>query len=61
LGGKFAHKNIIESSPIKNEVFVGLAFHYFTGGTVALTYPLFYLAFNVHMVGASLGLERPAT
>jgi hypothetical protein len=37
----------MESSPIKNEVSVGWAFHYFTGGTVALTYPLFYLAFNV--------------
>jgi hypothetical protein len=49
LGGQIIHKNIIESSPIKNEVSVGWAFHYFTGGTVALTYPLFYLALKVPM------------
>jgi hypothetical protein len=49
LSGHFVHKNIIETSSIKNEVSVGLAFHYFTGGTVALTYPLFYLVFNVPM------------
>jgi len=47
LGGYLVHKDIIESEPIKNEVFFGWAFHYFTGGTLALTYPLFYLAFNV--------------
>ena len=49
LGGRFVHKNIIESSPVKNEVSIGLVFHYFTGGTVALTYPLFFLVFNVPM------------
>ena len=49
FGGHFVHKNIIESSPVKNEVLVGGAFHYFTGGSLALTYPLFYLAFNVPM------------
>ena len=47
FGGHFVHKNIIESNPVKNEVPVGWAFHYFTGGSMALTYPLLYLAFNV--------------
>ncbi len=54
FGGHFVHKNIIESSPVKNEVLVGGAFHYFTGGSLALTYPLFYLAFNVPMPGNHL-------
>ncbi len=45
--GHFVHTNIIESSPVKNELAAGWFFHYLTGGSVALTYPLFYLAFNV--------------
>jgi len=49
LGGHLVHKDIIDSNPTKNEVSVGWAFHYFTGGTLALTYPLFYMAFNVPM------------
>jgi hypothetical protein len=49
LGGHLVHKNIAESSSIENEVSVGWAFHYFTGGTLALTYPLFYLTFKVPM------------
>jgi hypothetical protein len=35
-------------------VLAGWTFHYFTGGSVALTYPLFYLAFNVPMPGNHL-------
>jgi hypothetical protein len=35
-------------------VLVGGAFHYFTGGSVVLTYPLFYLAFNVPIPGNHL-------
>ena len=54
FGGHFVHKNIIESSPVKNEVLAGGAFHYFTGGSLALTYPLFYLIFNVPMQGNHL-------
>ena len=49
--GHFVHKNIAGSNPIRNEVLVGWAFHYFTGSIVALTYPPFYLAFNVPIQG----------
>jgi hypothetical protein len=45
--GRFVHENIIDSSPVKNEASAGWIFHYVTGGGVALTYPLFYLALNV--------------
>ncbi len=44
--GHFVHKNIIDSSPVKYEASVGWIFHYLTGGSLALTYPLFYLALN---------------
>jgi len=43
LSGHFVHKNILESSPVKNEVSAGWIFHYVLGAGVALTYPLFYL------------------
>ena len=49
FSGQFVHKNIIESSPMKHEVPTGWIFHYLIGASVALTYPLFYLAFNVPM------------
>jgi len=45
--GHFVHKDILKSSPLKNELFAGWITHYFTGGCVALTYPFFFLAFNV--------------
>jgi hypothetical protein len=32
---------------VKNEKVVGRIFHYFTGASVALTYPLVYLVFEV--------------
>ncbi len=44
--GRFVHKNIIDSSPVKNEASAGWIFHYLTGGILALTYPLFYLFLN---------------
>ncbi len=43
---RFVHKDIIDSSPVKNEASVGWIFHYVTGGGLALTYPLFYLTLN---------------
>jgi len=43
------HKDIIKSSPLKNELSAGWIVHYLTGGIVALTYPVFYLAFKVPM------------
>lgn len=46
--GRFVHKNIIDSNPVKNEASAGWIFHYLTGGILALTYPLFFLALN-HM------------
>ena len=49
LSGQFVHENIIESSPVRNEVLVGWVFHYGLGAGVALTYPLFYLALNIPM------------
>jgi hypothetical protein len=47
FSGRFVHKNIIESSPFKNELSAGWIFHYLIGASVALTYPLFYFAFKV--------------
>ncbi len=47
--GRFVHKNIIDSSPVKNEASAGWIFHYLTGGILALTYPLFYLVLNTAM------------
>jgi len=52
--GHFVHENILESSSVKNEVPVGWIFHYALGAVVALTYPLFYLAFSVPMPGNHL-------
>ena len=49
LSGHFVHENIVDSSPVENEVPVGWAFHYAIGAGVALTYPLFYLVMNVPM------------
>ena len=46
---RFVHKNIIDSSPVKNEASAGWIFHYLTGGSLALTYPLFCLAPNKPM------------
>ncbi len=43
------HRDILKSSPLKNELPAGWITHYLTGGIVALTYPVFYLAFNVPM------------
>ncbi|MCK5325927.1 MAG: DUF2938 family protein [Woeseiaceae bacterium] len=54
LSGRFVHENIIESSPVKNEVPAGWIFHYVLGAGVALTYPLFYLVLNVPMPGNHL-------
>ena len=54
LSGHFVHKNILESSPVKNEVTAGWIFHYALGAGVALTYPLFYLVLNVPMPGNHL-------
>ena len=47
LAGRFVHKNIIESSPLRHERSAGWVFHYFTGASVALTYPYFFLAFSL--------------
>ncbi len=47
--GHFVHKNIIDSSPVKYEASAGWIFHYLTGASLALTYPLFYLALNSPM------------
>ncbi len=52
--GRFAHENIIGSPHVKNEGSLGLAFHYLTGGSLALTYPLFYLAFPASMPAGHL-------
>jgi len=49
FSGHLVHENIIESSPVKNEVSVGWIFHYSLGAGVALTYPLFYLVLNMPM------------
>ena len=49
FGGRLAHENIIESSPVDNEASVGWIFHYVTGGSLALTYPLFFLALSRSM------------
>ena len=49
FSGQFVHKNIIESRPLEYEVLTGWTFHYLIGASVGLTYPLFYLAFNVAM------------
>ncbi len=49
LNGRFIHENIIESSPVKNEVFAGWIFHYVLGASVALTYPLSYFVLDVPM------------
>lgn len=49
LSGYFVHENILESSPVKNEVSAGWIFHYFLGAVVALTYPLIYIVLNVPM------------
>ncbi len=54
LSGHFVHKNILESSPVKNEVSAGWIFHYVLGAGVALTYPLIYLLLNVPMPGNHL-------
>lgn len=54
LRGRFVHTNIIESSPVKSEVPVGWIVHYLLGVGVALTYPLFSLAFDVPMTGDHL-------
>jgi len=57
--GRFIHQNIVDSSPIKNEKSVGWIFHYLTGGSVALIYPVLYLASKVsvpegHLVASLL-------
>ena len=49
LSGHFVHKDIAKSSPLKYELSAGWITHYLTGGIVALTYPAFYLVFNVPM------------
>ena len=49
LSGQFVHKNILESSPLKNEISAGWIVHYLLGAGVALTYPFFYLVVNVPM------------
>ena len=41
--GRWTHPNIVESAHMKMEAAAGTSFHYFTGATVALTYPLFFL------------------
>ncbi len=54
LRGQFVHKNIDASDTLKNEKAVGWIFHYFTGGTLALTYPAIFLGFNIAMPGNNL-------
>ncbi len=54
LHGQFVHENIKESATVKNEKAVGWAFHYVTGGVVALTYPAIFLGFNIAMPGNNL-------
>jgi hypothetical protein len=49
FNGRLVHENIIDSSPVRNEAWAGWTFHYLTGGIVALTYPVFYLALNIPM------------
>lgn len=44
--GRLVHENIIDSSPAKHEASAGWTFHYLTGGGLALTYPLFYVALS---------------
>lgn len=46
LRGRYVHANINESKSLKNETAVGWVFHYFTGATVALTYPAVFLGFT---------------
>jgi len=41
--GRWAHPNIVDSAHMKGEGAAGASFHYFTGATVALTYPLIFL------------------
>ncbi len=55
VGGRIVHKNILESSSVKNEVPVGWIFHYALGAVIALTYPALYLVLNVSMPGNHLG------
>jgi hypothetical protein len=43
------HRDIVKFSPLKYELPAGWITHYLTGGIVALTYPVFYLSFNVPM------------
>ena len=43
------HGDIVKANPVKNELPAGWITHYLTGGIVALTYPVFYLAFKVPM------------
>ena len=47
--GRWAHPNIVESAHMKWETAAGASFHYFTGATVALTYPLFFLIVGAPM------------
>ena len=47
--GRWAHPNIVESAHMKGEGVAGANFHYFTGATVALTYPLIFLIVGVPM------------
>ena len=48
------HGEIVKASPLKNELSAGWITHYLTGGIVALTYPLFHLAFNDPMPAGHL-------
>ena len=43
------HGDIVKANPVKNELPAGWITHYLIGGIVALTYPVFYLAFKVPM------------
>jgi hypothetical protein len=45
--GHFVHENITASNPIRNEALAGAISHYFTGGSVALLYPAYFLVFNL--------------
>lgn len=46
LRGRFVHENINKSNPLRNERTVGWIFHYFTGATLAITYPAILLWLN---------------
>lgn len=52
--GRFVYADIHEADGYQNEIAVGWLFHYFTGGLVALAYPLLLLLFGIPLQEAHL-------